>query len=76
MNLSDRERRLLVALAAMVVIMAVYFLVLRGDGAADEVAIPDLFPSPTVSEVVATPQASPTPTGFVVPPDARDPFRP
>lgn len=81
MDLSGRERKLLIALAVVVVATVVFLVFLRPDGSED-VAIPDLFPSPTVSMVVGgsedggTPVASPsaTPTSFVVPPDARDPF--
>lgn len=81
MQLSGRERKLLIALGVVVLVTVLYLAFLR-PGGDDEVTIPDLFPSPTVSTVVggngdgATPVASPsaTPTAFVVPADARDPF--
>lgn len=75
MNLSSRERKLLMALAAVVLLMAVYFLFLRGGGSGD-VAVPEIFPSSGPTTVVpggtGTVTGSPT---FVVPPGARDPFK-
>lgn len=77
MNLSARERKLLVSLGVVVLVMAVYFLFLRGDGGG-EVAVPDLFPSsgPTV---VISPSGDDAPVDaspvFAIPPGARDPFK-
>lgn len=70
-NLSSREKRLIVALGVVVVLLAAYFLFLRGG---DEVLVPDIFPENSPAVVVppiAQPEASPT---FVIPPTARDPF--
>lgn len=77
MNLNPRERKLLIALGGVVLVMAVYFLFLRGDGGG-EVAVPEIFPSSGPTTIVspdsdgAEPSGSPT---FVVPVGARDPFK-
>lgn len=69
-GLSGRERRLLIVLGGVLVVMIGVFVLGRGGGGASEV--PDVsFPTPTA--------ASPTPTAseavtFVVPDTARDPF--
>lgn len=69
-SLSDRERRLVVVFGALLLILGIYLVFLRGGD--DEVAIPDLFPSPSATAVIpAPPQSSPA---FVIPPGARDPF--
>lgn len=68
MNLSDSERRLAVILGAVLLLLAIYTLFLRGsDVVAD---IPDA-PVPTASVAPASPSGSPV---FVVPPGSRDPF--
>ena len=79
MNLSGRERKLLIALGVVVLLMAVWFLFLRPSS--EPVVLPDdLFASPTPS-VVVSPGAEGTGAGgtvspsFVIPADARDPFR-
>lgn len=84
MELSGRERRLLVILGAVVLLTVGYLVFLRLRPSEGDVTIPDLFPSPTVSAVVdgdgdvGTPVESPsaTPTAFIVPAGARDPFKP
>lgn len=70
MNLSGRERRLLIALA-VIIVLGVGFLALRSG--ADEPLDLGLFPSasPSLSSP-STPPSSPT---FVVPSGLRDPFQ-
>ena len=69
-GLSSRERRLLVVLGGVLVIMVGVFLLGRGSGGAED--LPDIeFPTPTVTTSSPAPVTSPS---FVVPPDARDPF--
>lgn len=73
MNLSARERRLVIVLGAVLSVMVVVFLLGRlGGGSAAEV--PDLV-LPTASQT-AVPMPPPTgsPT-FVIPVGARDPFK-
>lgn len=70
MNVSGRERRLLMVLGGVVLLLAVYFLFFRGG---ETVEVPDEGPIPVVTQAIPTIGPSPT---FVVPPGARDPFRP
>jgi hypothetical protein len=69
-GLSARERRLLVILGGVLVIMVGVFLLGRGGGSAE--GVPDLvFPTPSVTASTPAPSATPS---FVVPSGARDPF--
>lgn len=69
-GLSSRERRLLVVLGAVLVVMVGVFVLGRGGGGAVE--IPDVvIPTPSVSPSGPVPSSSPS---FVVPVGARDPF--
>ncbi|MFM8999042.1 MAG: hypothetical protein ACKOKE_03060 [Actinomycetota bacterium] len=77
MNLSGRERKLLIALGVVVVLLAVWFLFLRPSS--EPIVIEEILPSVTPSAVVTpdapgTPGAIGSPT-FVVPAGARDPFK-
>ena len=78
MNLSGRERNLLIALGIVVVLMAVWFVFLRPS--TEPIVIDEILPSVTPS-VVVSPGAEGTGAGgtvspsFVIPADARDPFR-
>jgi hypothetical protein len=80
-NLSGRERKLLVALGVVVLVMAVWFLFLRPSD--EPIVIEEILPSPSPT-VVLSPDAgagggstggSASPT-FVIPTGARDPFKP
>lgn len=72
MNLSSRERRLLIVLGAVLVVMVVVFVLGRLGGSPAE-EVPDLtFPGPSVTAPAPLPTVSPT---FVVPGGARDPFK-
>lgn len=78
MNLNARERKLLIALGVVVVLLLVWFVFLRPSS--EPVVLDDLFP-PASPSAVASPSAG---SGgavdangvplFVIPPDARDPF--
>lgn len=72
MNLSVRERRLIVVAVIVALLIGAYWVFFRSDGGSE---VPDLFPeTPPAPEVfVLAPTPAPT---FTVPPDARDPFRP
>ena len=72
MNLSARERRLIVVAVIVGLVIGAYWLFFRGDGGSE---VPDLFPEvvPTPEIFVLTPTPAPT---FAIPADARDPFRP
>lgn len=70
MNLSDRERRLLLILGGVIVVFVAYFLFFRG-GDADPVPI-DI---PVEVVTPAEPSVQPSPV-FVIPAGARDPFKP
>lgn len=79
MNLSGRERKLLIALGVVVLLMAVWFLFLRPS--TEPIVIEEILPSVSPT-VVISPDAGGGSTGvpasptFVVPAGARDPFRP
>lgn len=73
MNLNPRERRLLMILGGVIVLILAYVLFLRGGG--DEVAIPELFPTPSVESPTVAPSPTASPS-FVIPAGARDPFKP
>lgn len=68
-GLNERERRLLFVFGALLLILGVYLVFLRGS---DTVTIPDLFPTPAPTEV--SPAVSPVSPVFTIPPGARDPF--
>ncbi|MFM7719148.1 MAG: hypothetical protein ACKO8G_06655 [Actinomycetota bacterium] len=70
MNLSARERRLILIAAVVVLLIGAYWVFFRGDSGSE---VPDLFPDavPTPEVFVLSPTPAPT---FTVPPDARDPF--
>lgn len=72
MNLSDRERRLLIILAVFILVAGAATLLLRGG---DEVADLEPFPTASPTAQVSISPASPTPSVFVVPPGTRDPFK-
>lgn len=75
MNLSDRERKLLVSLGIVVVLMAVWILFLKPSS--EPIILPDdLFPAASPTAVVpgGTGTATGSPT-FVIPVGARDPFK-
>lgn len=73
MNLSARERRLLIVFGALLVITLLVFLLGRLGGEDVAVEVPEIvFPSSSPSAMVV-PTGSPA---FVVPVGARDPFKP
>lgn len=72
MNLSGRERRLVIALGVVILAGAVWLLFLRPSGSA-EVDLTELFP-PASPTAVAPPAASTASPTFVIPVGARDPF--
>lgn len=72
MNLSDREKRLLLILGAFILVVGAAVVLLRGGGEAVEV---EPFPTASPTVEVSVSPASPTPTVFVVPPGTRDPFK-
>lgn len=74
MNLSPRERRLLIVLGVVLVVMVAVFVVGRLGGGGSAAEVPDIvFPTESPSVAVVVPSTSPV---FVVPPGARDPFKP
>lgn len=67
-SLSSRERRLIVVLGSILLIVVAYLFLGGGDG--EVIGVPDVGqPTP----VVTSPAPSGSPT-FVIPPGARDPF--
>lgn len=76
MNLSARERRLLVALGVVVVLVAVWLLVVRPSEA--PTSIEESFPTVSPSVVVTPPSSDggSLDARFVVPVGAHDPFKP
>lgn len=72
MNLSDREKRLLLVLAAFILIVGAAMVLLRGGEDAAEL---EPFPTASPTVEVSVSPASPTPTVFVVPSGTRDPFK-
>lgn len=71
MNLSPRERRLILVLGVVMLALVAYFTLLRGGGASEDV-LPDLLPTTAPPSAVSP---SPVPSTFVVPVGARDPFK-